>query len=78
MERNGRPLRIKYPGTLSNITSRGDERHKISFNDPDMIKFLGILEDYHEGYGILIHTYILITSVTIFWVTCFRGDISGF
>jgi REP element-mobilizing transposase RayT len=58
----GRPLRIEYAGALYHITSRGNERKKIFLNDGDRKKFLGILEDYHDRYGILIHSYVLMDN----------------
>jgi REP element-mobilizing transposase RayT len=58
----GRPLRIEYPGALYHITSRGIERRRIFLGDPDRVKFLGILDDYHERYGILIHSYVLMDN----------------
>jgi len=42
------PLRIQYPGALSQITSRGNERKKIYLDDSDRKWFLEILEDYHN------------------------------
>lgn len=58
----GRPLRIEYAGALYHITSRGNERKKIFLNDADRKKILGILEDYHDRYGILIHSYVLMDN----------------
>ena len=58
----GRPLRIEYPGALYHITSRGNERKKIFLEDADKIKFLEILEDYHNRFNILIHSYILMDN----------------
>lgn len=58
----GRPLRIEYPGALYHITSRGNERKKIYLDEEDRLKFLSILEDYHERYGILIHSYVLMDN----------------
>jgi REP element-mobilizing transposase RayT len=55
----GRPLRIEYPGALYHVTSRGNERKDIFIDDPDRKKFLDILRDYHDRYGILAHCYIL-------------------
>ena len=55
----GRPLRIEYAGALYHITSRGNEKKEIFLDDADRIKFLQILEDYHDRYGILIHGYVL-------------------
>ncbi|MCL5422073.1 MAG: transposase [Nitrospirae bacterium] len=58
----GRPLRIEYPGALYHITSRGNERKEIYLDEDDRLKFLAILEDYHERYGILIHSYVLMDN----------------
>lgn len=58
----GRPIRIEYPGCLYHITSRGNERKKIFLDDRDRMKFLGILADYHDRYGILIHAYVLMDN----------------
>ena len=58
----GRPLRIEYPGAVYHVTSRGNERRNIFLGDADRRKFLRILEDYHERYGILIHCYVLMDN----------------
>lgn len=58
----GRPLRIEYPGALYHITSRGNERKEIFLDEEDRLKFLAILEDYHDRYGILIHSYVLMDN----------------
>jgi REP element-mobilizing transposase RayT len=58
----GRPIRIEYPAALYHITSRGNERKKIFLEDGDRVKFLKILEDYHDRYGILIHSYVLMDN----------------
>lgn len=58
----GRPIRVEYSAALYHITSRGNERKKIFLKDGDRIKFLKILEDYHDRYEILIHCYILMDN----------------
>jgi REP element-mobilizing transposase RayT len=58
----GRPLRIEYPGALYHITSRGNERKKIFLDDSDRVAFLDILKDYHDRFGILIHSYVLMDN----------------
>ena len=58
----GRPLRIEYLDALYHITSRGNERKKIFIDDADKIKFLEILEDYHNRFNILIHSYVLMDN----------------
>jgi len=58
----GRPLRIEYPGALYHVTSRGNEKKEIFFEDSDRAKFLSSLEEYHHRYGILIHSYVLMSN----------------
>ena len=58
----GRPLRIEYPGALYHVTSRGNEKRRIFLQDSDRLRFLRILEEYHDRYGILIHNYILMNN----------------
>jgi len=58
----GRPLRIEYEGALYHVTSRGNERRKIFIDDRDRITFLDILKDYHDRFGILIHSYVLMDN----------------
>ena len=58
----GRPIRIEYPSALYHITSRGNERKNIFLEDKDRLRFLQIIEDYHDRYGILIHSYVLMDN----------------
>ncbi len=58
----GRPLRIEYPGALYHITSRGNERKDIFIDDKDRIRFLEMLSDYHDRYGIILHSCVLMNN----------------
>ena len=58
----GRPIRIEYPGALYHITSRGNERKEIFREDNDRQRFLDVLADYHDRFGILIHAYVLMDN----------------
>jgi putative transposase len=58
----GRSIRIEYPAALYHVTSRGNERKDIFLEDANRIKFLEILEDYNDRYGILIHSYVLMDN----------------
>jgi len=40
-----RPLRIEFPGALYHVTSRGDNKSRIFFNDRDRNKFLSIYSE---------------------------------
>ncbi len=58
----GRPIRIEYPGALYHITSRGNERKDIFQDGADREKFLEIVADYHDRFGILVHAYVLMDN----------------
>jgi len=58
----GRPLRVQYPGAVYHITSRGNEKKNIYFDDSDRRRFLEILKDYHDRFGILIHCFVLMDN----------------
>ncbi len=57
-----RPLRIEYPGAVYHIISRGNERREIFLDDGDRLKFLDMLADYHDRFGILVHCYVLMDN----------------
>jgi REP element-mobilizing transposase RayT len=52
-----RQLRIEYEGAVYHITSRGNERGKIFWNDEDRERLKGILERTKDRYGYLLHTW---------------------
>lgn len=54
-----RPLRIKYAGAFYHITSRGNERRPIFFDDRDREKLLSFFSKAVVRYGLAIHTYCL-------------------
>jgi REP element-mobilizing transposase RayT len=54
-----RPLRINYEGAFHHITARGNERRKIFLSKADYDKFLTLLTDASQRYGIIIHCYVL-------------------
>lgn len=58
----GRPLRIEYPNALYHVMSRGNEKMLIFIEDHNREKFLSIVEDYHERYSIMIHSYVLMQN----------------
>ena len=52
-----RPLRIEFEGAFYHITSRGNLRDRIFFDDKDRETFLEILRRTKERYGYLLHAY---------------------
>jgi len=58
----GRPLRIEYPGALYHVTSRGNEKRDIFLEDSDRKRFLGLLEDYHDRFEVIVHCFVLMSN----------------
>jgi REP element-mobilizing transposase RayT len=44
------------------ITSRGNEKRAIFLEDEDPVELLEKLKDYHDRFGILIHSYVLMDN----------------
>ena len=57
-----RPLRLEFSGALYHITSRGDNRKAIYFEETDFELFLSVLNDVCEQYNWVIHSYCLMTN----------------
>jgi REP element-mobilizing transposase RayT len=53
-----RPLRIEYEGAFDHVTSRGNQRGKIFWDDKDREKLMTILKRTKERYGYLLHGYV--------------------
>jgi len=50
-----RPLRLEFAGALYHITSRGNERKAIYFEDTDFELFLTLLRKVCEQYNWVVH-----------------------
>ncbi len=50
-----RPLRLEYPDALYHITSRGDGRDDIFFDDNDRRAFLDIFAETQERFNWVVH-----------------------
>ena len=57
-----RQLRIEYEGACYHITSRGNQREKIFWDDKDREEFKKILKRTKERYGYLLHAYVLMDN----------------
>jgi len=57
-----RPLRIEYPGAIYHITSRGNGRERIFFEDADRLIFLEVLGFVVKKYNWLCHAYCLMDN----------------
>ena len=57
-----RQLRIEFEGAFYHITSRGNLRDDVFFEDKDRKRFLEILSRTKERYGYLLHAYVLMDN----------------
>jgi REP element-mobilizing transposase RayT len=71
-----RPLRIEYPGAFYHIINRGLERREIFRTDKDYEYFLGLLQSLREKYGLLVHSYCLMTNHYHLYIEIPNGGLS--
>ena len=57
-----RQLRIEYEGAFYHITSRGNQREQIFWDNKDREKFKSILIRTKERYSYLLHSYVLMSN----------------
>ncbi|MBZ0157852.1 MAG: transposase [Alphaproteobacteria bacterium] len=57
-----RPLRIEYEGAVYHVTSRGNARQRIFYDDEDRASFLGIVESVVKRFNWLCHAYCLMNN----------------
>ncbi len=57
-----RPLRIQYPGAWYHVTCRGNERISIFRDDTDRRKFINLLEESAEDFGVEVHGFCLMSN----------------
>lgn len=57
-----RPLRLEFAGALYHVTSRGNERNWIFYQDDDFALYLTVLDEVCERYNWVIHAYCLMSN----------------
>lgn len=57
-----RPLRIEYPGAVYHITSRGNERKNLFFNDTDRLHFIQLLKEGSDFFKVEVISYCLMNN----------------
>ena len=57
-----RPIRIEFPGATYHLTSRGNERRDIFYDDDDRVAFLGFLGDVARRLSWSIAAWVLMTN----------------
>ena len=73
-----RPLRIEFEGALYHVTSRGNARQKIFFNDVDRVAFLKNLAYCVKLHNVILHAYVLMGNHYHFLVETSDGNLSAF
>ena len=71
-----RQLRIEFNGAFYHITSRGNLKEKVFFEDKDREVFLEILKKTKERYGFILHAYALMDNHYHLLMETPRGNIS--
>lgn len=57
-----RPLRIEFAGALYHVTSRGNGREAIYWDDDDRLAFLGVVGEVCERFNWVVHAYCLMDN----------------
>jgi len=57
-----RPLRIEYDGAVYHVTSRGNKRESIFYDDMDRTRFLDVLHRVNRRYNFHCHAYCLMSN----------------
>lgn len=57
-----RPLRLEFAGALYHITSRGDRREDIYFDELDRKRWLEVLGEACERFYWTVHAYCQMTN----------------
>jgi len=57
-----RQLRIEYEGAFYHVTSRGNQRGEVFWDEQDRERLKRILERTKERYGYLLHGYVFMTN----------------
>ncbi len=57
-----RPLRILVPGGWYSVTSRGNRRQDLFLDDDDRRRFLGLVSELPERFGIEVHAHVLMDN----------------
>ena len=71
-----RPLRIEYDGALYHITSRGNEKNPIYRKGEDYQRFLEILSELPQRYGVILHGYVLMGNHYHLLLETSKGNIT--
>ena len=55
-------MRLEFDGAVYHVTSRGNDRETVFFDDCDRLRFLEILKDVVDRFGWRCHAYCMMTN----------------
>jgi putative transposase len=73
-----RPPRIDFPDAVYHVTSRGNGRAAIFWNDADRLRFLAQLADNLRTAGVVLYAYVLMDNHFHRLVRTPRANLSQF
>jgi len=71
-----RQIRIEYEGAFYHVTSRGNQKQPIFFNDLNYLRFLDSLGEAHETYAATFHAYCLMKNHFHFMIETPKANLS--
>ena len=71
-----RPIRIEYAGALYHVTSRGNRRENIYFDDADRKDWLAVLGQTCKRFNWVVYTYCQMTNHYHLLVETIDGNLS--
>lgn len=71
-----RPLRLEFAGALYHVTSRGDHRGSIYFDDTDRLAWLDVLATVCARFNFVVHSYCQMTNHYHLLIETIDGDLA--
>ena len=71
-----RALRVVVAGGWYHVTARGNRREPLFLNDEDRRRFLGLVSELPERFGLEVHAYVLMSNHYHLLVRTPQGNLS--
>ena len=73
-----RPLRVSFPGAVYHVMCRGNNRQTVLIDDRDCERFLDIMEETVEIFGVILYAYVLMGNHFHLLLKTPDGNLSNF